>query len=87
MVSTNYKQFVQNVVSVLDSETSLQEVKSEIQKLKYNKTSGNDSIANEMIKACSDVILPTLCNLFNTILNRILSQNVECWIHSDYIQI
>ena len=70
MVSKNYKQFAQNVVGVLDSEISLQEVKSEIQKLKNNKTSGNDSIANEMIRASSDVILPTLCNLFNTILNR-----------------
>ena len=70
MVSKNYKQFAQNVVGVLDREISLQEVKSEIQKLKNNKTSGNDSIANEMIKASSDVILLTLCNLFNTILNR-----------------
>ena len=70
MVSKNYKQFAQNVVGVLDSEISLQEVKSEIQKLKNNKTSGNDSIANEMIKASSDVILPTLCNLFHTILHR-----------------
>ena len=70
MVSKNYKQFAQNVVGVLDSEISLQEFKSEIQKLKNNKTSGNDSIANEMIKASSDVILPTLCNLFNKILNR-----------------
>ena len=49
---------------------SLQEGKSEIQKLKNNKTSGNDSIANEIIKVSSDVILPTLCNLFSTILNR-----------------
>ena len=55
---------------MLHSEISLQEVKSEIQKLNNNKTSGNDSIANEMIKASSGVILPTLCNLFNTILNR-----------------
>ena len=70
MVSKNYKQFAQNVAGVLDSEISLQEVKSEIQKLKNNKTSGNDSIANEMIKASSDVILPTFRNLFNTILNR-----------------
>ena len=62
MVSKNYKQFAQNVVGVLDSEISLQEVKSEIQKLKNNKTSGNDSFANEMIKASSDVILPTLLN-------------------------
>ena len=62
LVSKNYKQFAQNVVGVLDSEISLQEVKSEIQKLKNNKTSGNDSIANEMIKASSDVILPTLLN-------------------------
>ena len=67
MVSKNYKQFSQNVVGVLDSEISLQEVKNEIQKLKNNKTSCNDSIANELIKASSDVILPTLCNLFNTI--------------------
>ena len=71
MVSKNYKQFAQKVVDVPNSEISLQEVKSEIQKLKNNKTSGNDSIANEMIKASSDVILPTLfCNLFSTILNR-----------------
>ena len=70
LVSKNYKQFAQKVVGVLDSEISLQEVRSEIQKLKNNKTSGNDSVANEMIKASSDVILPTLCNLFNTILNR-----------------
>ena len=60
MVSENYKQFAQKVVGVLDSEISLQEVKSEIQKLKNNKTSGNDSIANEMIKASSDIILPTI---------------------------
>ena len=70
MVSKNYKQFAQKVVGVLDSEISLQEVKSKIQKLKNSKTSGNDSIANEMIKASSDVILPTLCNLINTFLNR-----------------
>ena len=69
MVSKNYKQCAQNVVGVLDSEISLQEVKSEIQKLKNNKTSGKDSIANEIIKTSSDVILPTLCNLFNTILS------------------
>ena len=70
MVSKNYKQFAQKVVDVLDSEISLQKIKSEIQKLKNNKTSGNNSIANEMIKAGSDVIMPTNCNLFNTILNR-----------------
>ena len=58
MVSKNYKQFAQTIVGVLDSEISLQEVKSEIQKLTNNKTSGNDSIANEIIKASSDVILP-----------------------------
>ena len=51
MVSKNYKQFSQKVVGVLDSEISLQEVKSEIQKLKNNKISGNISIANEMIKS------------------------------------
>ena len=70
MVSKNYKNFAQKLVGVLNSEISLQEVKSEIQNLKNNKTSGNDSIANEIIKVSSDVILPTLCNLFNTILNR-----------------
>ena len=36
---------------MLASEISLQEVKNEIQKLKNNKASGNDSIVNEMIKA------------------------------------
>ena len=70
MVSKNCKQFAQKIAGVLDSEISLQEVKSKIQKLENNKAPGNDSIANEMIKASSDVILPTLCNLFNTILNR-----------------
>ena len=80
-VSKNYKQFGQKVVGMLDSEISLQEVKSEIQKLKNNKTSGNDSIAHEMIKASPDVILPTLCNLFNTV------EHVECWIRSAYVQI
>ena len=34
MVSKNYNQFAEKVVGVLDSEISLQEVKSEIQKLK-----------------------------------------------------
>ena len=70
MVSKNYKQFAQKVIGVLDSEISLKEVKNEIQKLKSNKAPGNDSIANEMIKASLNVILPPLCNLFNTILNR-----------------
>ena len=70
MVSKNYKQFAQKLVGVLDSEISLQEVKNEIQKLKNDEASCNDSIANEMIKAGSDVILPALCNLFNTIFKR-----------------
>ena len=69
MVSKSYKQFAQKVLGVPDSETSFQEVKNEIRKLKNNKASGNDPIANEMIKACSDVILPTPYNLLNTILN------------------
>ena len=73
MASENYKQFAQKLVGVLDSKISLLEVKNKIQKLKTDKASGNDSIANEMIKASSDVILPTLCNLFNTILNRNIS--------------
>ena len=34
MTSKNYKQFAQKLVGVLDSEISLQEFKSEIQKLK-----------------------------------------------------
>ena len=34
MVSKNYKQFARNVVDVLDSAISLQEVKNEIQELK-----------------------------------------------------
>ena len=73
IVSKNYKQFAQNVVGVLDSEISLQEVKNEIQKIKKsknNKAPSNDSIVNEMIKASSDVILLMPGNLFNTILNR-----------------
>ena len=59
MVSKNYKQFARKVVGVVDSEISLQEVKNDIQKLINNKASGNDSIAKEVIKASSDVILPT----------------------------
>ena len=51
---------------MLDNEISSQEVKNEIQKLENNNASLNDIIANEIIKASSDVISPILFEFYST---------------------
>ena len=46
-----------------------EEIKNSISKLKNNKSSGLDSIRNEMIKSGANILLPCLNKLFNLIFS------------------
>ena len=54
---------------IMDKEFSPDEISSGIQSLKLNKSSGSDTISNEMIKTGILSLRPHLCNLFNHILS------------------
>ena len=69
-VVNNYEVFAHSFVETLDKDISEPDVKAAVSKLKCNKSAGNDSIVNEMIKAGAEVLSPTLCKLFNAIFNK-----------------
>ena len=69
-VVNNYEVFAHSFVEILDKDISEPDVKAAVSKLKCNKSAGNDSIVNEMIKAGAEVLSPTLCKLLNTIFNK-----------------
>ena len=68
-VIDNYSIIAKKIVHVLDTEITANEVTKAIGKLKFNKSAGNDSIYNEIIKSGSE-ILSSLCKLFNLILGK-----------------
>jgi hypothetical protein len=69
-----YQNFIEmnknNVFNKLNYKITNEEIKTHIQKLKNGKSSGIDSILNEMIKAGSDLLLPILNKLFNEIFTH-----------------
>ena len=58
------------MVHILDTIIPANEVTKAIGKLKFNKSAGNDSIYNEIIKSGSEILSLSLCNLFNLILEK-----------------
>ena len=56
-----------NTFSFMDTVIKDKEIHTSIAKLKNNKSSGLDSIRNEMIKAGATILLPSLNKLFNLI--------------------
>ena len=58
------------MVHVLDTKISANEVTKAIGKLKVNKSAGNDSIDNEMIKSGLGILSSSLCKLFNLMLEK-----------------
>ena len=54
----------------MDTVIKDKEIQTSIAKLKNNKSSGVDSIKNEMIKASATILLPCLHKLFNLIFFR-----------------
>ena len=58
------------MVHILDTKITANEVTKAIGKLKFNKSAGNDSIYNEMIKSGSEILSSSLCKLFNLILEK-----------------
>ena len=55
--------------TLMDSVIKDKEIQSSISKLKNNKSSGLDSIRNEMIKSGANILLPCLNKLFNLIFS------------------
>ncbi len=53
-----------------DSPITAKELMTAVNKLKLNKSSGPDSIPNEVIKASAPIMLEILLKLFNSILNN-----------------
>ena len=45
------------------------EIRDQIKKLKNNKSAGSDSVTNELIKNSPDLLISTICQYFNLILN------------------
>ena len=58
------------MVHILDTKITANEVTKAIGKLKFNKSAGNYSICNEMIKSGSELLSSSLCKLFNLILKK-----------------
>ena len=54
----------------MDTKITANEVTKAIGKLKFNKSAGNDSIYNEMIKSGSEILSSSLSKLFNLILEK-----------------
>ena len=68
--------------TLMDSVIKDKEIQSSISKLKNNKSSGLDSIRNEMIKSGANILLPCLNKLFNLIffiwmLSIIMGQRIH----------
>jgi hypothetical protein len=59
-------------VNILDNEFSIDEIKQAISTLKNGKSPGYDLLIPELFKACKEIISPTLCKLFNIMLNNCL---------------
>ena len=55
--------------TLMDAIIKDEEIKNSISKLKNNKSSGLDSIRNEMIKSGANILLPCLNKLFNLIFS------------------
>ena len=53
----------------MDTVIKDEEIQNSFSKLKYNKSSGLDSIRNEMIKSGANILLPCLNKLFNLIFS------------------
>lgn len=58
-----------NTFTFMDTLIKDREIQTSIAKLKNNKSSGLDSIRNEMIKSGSTILLPCLNKLFNLIFS------------------
>ena len=69
----------------LNHEISTTEIHNTIKQLKNNKSPGPDLVINEMIKAASDSIVPSLYYLFNKILSS--SIYPESWTLGQIIPI
>jgi hypothetical protein len=54
----------------LDKDITAKDIEENIQHLKNGKSSGPDSITNEMIKAGNTVLIPVLIKLFNMLLHN-----------------
>ena len=70
--------FINDNQRVLISQFTAEEISNGIKKLKNNKTSGLDSISNEMIKASASIILPFLVIFFNKILET--KEHPDEWV-------
>ena len=66
----NHSIIAKKLVHVLDTKITANEVTKAIGKPKFNKSAGNDSIYNEMIKSGSEILSSSLCKLFNLILEK-----------------
>ena len=53
----------------MDTVIKDKEIQNSIAKLKNNKSSGLDSIRNEMLKSGANILLPCLKKLFNLIFS------------------
>ena len=64
----NYSIIAKKMVHVLDTKITAIEITITIGKLKFNKSAVNNSIYNGMIKSGSEILLSSLCKLYNLIL-------------------
>ena len=62
-------------------------ITKEIGKLKSNKSAGNDSIYNEIIRSASEILSPSLCKLFNRILDTGYFPQKDIWCQSINLKI
>ena len=59
------------MVHVLVTKITANEVTKAIGKMKFNKSTGNESIYNEMIRSGLEILSSSLCKLFNLILKKV----------------
>ena len=69
-IINNYSIIAKKMVHILDTKITANKVTKAIGKLKFNKSAGNDSIYNEMIKSGSEILSSSLFKLFNLILEK-----------------
>lgn len=59
----------------LDNNITIDEIAYAVKKLKHNKSSGLDSISNEMLKSGYNWLSEALCNIFNPALLIVITLN------------
>ena len=66
--------------NILNSIITTEEINKSIKNLKLRKSPGTDGIGTEFYKNTSHIIVPTLCDIFNSIMNS--GEFPESWSES-----